>query len=172
MSSRGLFCFLSPFFPVPWGTTSPSIVSHVGWVDVDLTTSVKGEPSWVWATPIRVNPRNSTGNSGTQNVSSLWRLVVRGCKAQDCLRPDGWAWNFHGPLLKAWGWSQPKGSRDEKWTQDIVRGSWIKLRLNQCYLWILPLSEPLNSTPSLKTPNWVWFFGPLQKIANWGLPVG
>ena len=56
--------------------------------------------------------------------------------------------------------------RDERWAQDMGYGSWIQMGLNQFYIWVNLLSEPINSTIPLENTDSSLVFCPLQKIAS------
>lgn len=54
----------------------------------------------------------------------------------------------------------------------MVCGPWIVLGLNQIYLGVNLLSEPINSTIPFENDDLSLAFCPLQKIANWEPPLG
>lgn len=106
-----LFVFLPfPFISSSLRNHRSSITSPMVWININPTSSVR--ESFGSISCSRENPRNSPGNSGTQTLSSLWRLyeVV---KIRTAFSHSGQAWNCQGPLREAKGWSQPRRSRDD-----------------------------------------------------------
>lgn len=162
-----MFCILSPFFLLSRGTTRPPIPSHVLWLDIDRTSSAKRETWLAWATRISESKEFPLGIL-EYRISPLcgawWDEVLRLRTVFTIMDEPGISGDHD--------WKPEDGAnQEEKWTQELWCGSWIKLGLNHYDFCISLLSVPVNSITPFNN-NLSLVFCPLEEIANWELSLG